>query len=102
MSEHPQARRASQAWWLAVILGAAAAVASFFVGGGGTIQGGLLAAVLNPLGWLGLWAYAYRVGDPYAKCPHCGKWIDLDRWSHIPALGLCKCDCGHTFVKPPA
>jgi hypothetical protein len=111
MSEHPQAKRASQAWWIAVILGAAAAVASFFVGGsrdGGklSVEAGLIAAALNPLLWLGAWAFFFRVNfeNQLAKCPHCGKWIDLSIYgSTSPALSEMKCpECPHIFIKPPA
>lgn len=109
VSEHPQATRANPMWWLAVILGAAAAVASFVIGCKGNFDdfnlliAGALCVALNPLCWLGLWAFD-RV-DPNldrAKCPHCAAWVSLKTWSKVPALGLCKCHCGHTFIKPPA
>lgn len=110
MSEHPQATRANPMWWLAIILGGAAAVASFFVGGqnpGGklSVEGGLIAAALNPLVWLGVWAFCCRVNfeQQLAKCPHCGMWKDMNYHRTTPALGQVKCvACNNIFLKPPA
>ena len=109
MSEHPQAKRASQAWWIAVILGAAAAVASFFVGGNRdgqlSVPAGLIAAALNPLVWLCLWAWIFRVNfeQQLAKCPHCGTWKNMNDHRTTPALGQIRCDtCGNIYLKPPA
>ena len=111
MSEHPQAKRANPMWWLAVILGVAACWAEIFRGAYGflgvseaSIAGGLMMAALNPLVWLGVWAFFFRVRplSQLAKCPYCGKWINLNIYSRIPALGKINCrECGKDFLKPP-
>ena len=109
-----QATNANPMWWLAVILGAAAAVASFFVGGnnpGGKLNRedalifALIAVALNPLVWLGAWAFFCRANfwSRLAKCPHCGSWEDMNIWNNKAALEECPClSCDNTFLKPPA
>lgn len=78
-------------WWFIVGLGVLAALASAAVGGGGGPEGAFLAIALNPLVWLG--AYAFFRTNAELICPHCqrgGRITEEFRNAPIGSVGSCR------------
>jgi hypothetical protein len=105
----PMGKNANNIFWGGVIAVAAfAALASFRYGysDGKFLPkhrrefAGAVAAALNPLVWLGVWAFNTRYG--HFACPHCGRFFSRrEVFTKVPAQGACKCYCDNTFLKPP-
>ena len=117
-STDPEAKNFSTAWRLAIPLAVLSGLATFWLNGGrdaivlmekltffqgyGKLLGGMFAAALNPLVWLGLFAIEFRCN--HFACPHCGESFNRSvMFSDTAVGGRCKCGkCGHVFIKPAA
>jgi hypothetical protein len=109
----PVGKNANPLWKAAIWLAAAAAVASFMISAKPTrefgdwhVLSGVVAVLLNPLCWIGLWGWMSRANC--VQCPHCGNWADRQFFTRppkpYPGVGdSVKCfRCKQMFAWPSA
>lgn len=82
--------RGGDAWWIGVALGLAVGVASAIVGGGGEPLGSVVAVVLNPVVWFGVFSL-FRIQRAVC-CPHCQRSEPItDEFRNAPLGSVGRC-----------